>query len=137
MFLEWSDKYNIGVVKIDEQHRELFALVNSLSELDKESMDAEVMKQALDFLVKYAVQHFKDEEEVQLAYEYPGYKTHRQMHENFKTTLGVMVELFMQEFTVELLNSLRKILYLWLKSHVANVDNKIGEYIRKISASKN
>jgi hemerythrin len=131
--LAWQDSYRLGDKKVDAQHRQLFEL---LSELIKSCMDDSVAKKlhvTLEFLVDYTVKHFYDEESLQVQTNYPDYRRHKQLHEDFKVTVGEIVEKFDRDgSSEELSNDLNKIVAQWLVKHITVEDKKIGEYLREI-----
>ena len=135
MVHEWSDDYKIGVAKIDEQHYELFKMVTGLFAINESNVDENLVKQTISYMVEYALKHFEDEESVQVEFMYPGFENHKQQHEDFKSTIRVMAGLFEQGFSFGLFDSLRRVLNLWLKSHVSNSDKKIGDHIAKLKKS--
>jgi len=130
MELKWSNEYNIGNNIIDAQHKRLFELVNSLSRLDAEKATQDHMKKVLDFTLRYAARHFKDEEILQAMYQYPDYKAHKKIHEDFVATASKLVEQYLAGFSPELFNNLKNILYDWVKQHILVEDRKIGEYTK-------
>jgi hemerythrin len=69
--IKWNDSYLLGNELVDSQHMELFNLVNSLVNSCASGTDVIKLKNTLEFLVNYAVQHLDDEEALQLQYNYP------------------------------------------------------------------
>ena len=135
--LAWKDEFNLGHDWVDMQHRRLFELVNGLVESCAAGSDAIKLKGTLDFLVNYTVQHFDDEEALQLKYNYPGYEKHKRIHEDFKVTVGGLVEKFTAgESSAELSNDVNKIVVRWLINHIQREDKKIGEHIRNLPEEK-
>jgi len=83
-------------------------------------------------LVGYAVEHFDNEEAIQLEYGFPDYKRHKQLHENFKAVVGNLVSEFEASgSTSDLKRNLNKILVKWLANHIEVEDKKIGQHIYK------
>ncbi|MCL2877504.1 MAG: hemerythrin family protein [Acidobacteria bacterium] len=131
--LAWKDEFNLGHDWVDMQHRRLFELVNGLIESCADGSDITKLKGTLDFLVNYAVNHFADEEALQLKYNYPEYEGHKRIHEDFKITVGGLVEKFTKSgSSAELSSDVNKIVVRWLINHIQREDGKIGEYIRSL-----
>jgi len=130
MILEWSDEYSLSNNIIDAQHKKLFKLVNTLSQLNERQVTFTNFKKTLNYLVQYALQHFKDEEILQRLYDYPQYAEHKKVHDDFTATAGILSKITEKEFSPEKFISLKGTLYNWLKQHVAVDDKKIGDYIR-------
>jgi len=95
--------------------------------------DTGKLKDTLDFLVYYTIRHFDDEEALQLQYNYPEYSRHKQLHEDFKVTVGELVQRFEQNgSSTELSNDVNKIIVRWLINHIQHEDLKIALHIQGI-----
>ena len=96
MLIEFSDNLLTGNNTIDTQHRELIgriaAFVSSCEEGDGK-MKAIKM---LDYLAEYTEFHFSEEEKLQQEVSYPGFKEHKEKHEEFKRTVDALHE-FLEE----------------------------------------
>ena len=131
--LAWDDSFSLGNEPVDKQHQKLFETVNDLIGACEEGRDVEKLKETLDFLVNYTVRHFADEEDLQLAYNYPGYNAHKRIHENFKATVGDLVQRFAESgSSSELSRDVNKIVARWLVEHITQEDKKISEHIRRV-----
>lgn len=58
----WSGKYQVGIAKIDQQHKKLVALINTLAKKLAEQADSATLLKVFDDLASYANYHFKSEE---------------------------------------------------------------------------
>ncbi|MCL1816340.1 MAG: hemerythrin family protein [Clostridiales bacterium] len=135
--IAWKDKYRLGNKQVDEQHYQLFLLVSKIVEYCTDGSDITKLKETLDFLVEYTVQHFCDEEALQLRYNYPDYEKHRQMHEAFKITAQNLAKKFEASgSSKELSHDVNTIVVNWLVNHILREDKKIGEHIRLVSAQE-
>ena len=135
--LAWKDEFNLGNEWVDMQHRRLFELVGGLIASCADGSDTEKLKGTLDFLVNYTLQHFNDEEDLQLKYNYPEYEKHKSLHEDFKNTVGILVEKFTASgSSAELSSDVNKIVVRWLINHIQREDKKIGVYIRSLPAGQ-
>jgi hemerythrin len=88
---EWSPSFRVGVTMLDEQHRDLFAYVNTLSEAIGrtgivEGHDAE-KRAVLDF----ARRHFADEEALMKTQRYPRFEVQAQAHRVLLSQLEMLV----------------------------------------------
>lgn len=129
--IAWQDSYRLGNEKVDHQHRQIFELLSGLIGSCLDGSNEETLKKTLDFLVNYTVQHFYDEESLQVQYNYPEYVRHKRLHEDFKYTVAGIVEKFNEQgSSAELSSDLNKIVARWLVSHITREDKKIGQFIR-------
>jgi len=131
----WDDSYLIGNKQIDDQHHQLFDLINSLVQNcdDGKDKDKETIKKALDFLVDYTVRHFNDEEALQIECNFPEYEQHKQLHEDFKNTVTDLVGRYVNSGSYAVLNSdIKSIVIKWLVNHVLYEDKKIGLHLQGV-----
>ena len=130
--IAWNDNLNIGYEHVDAQHRRLFQLVNDLVVACEDGSDKVKLKNTIDFLVNYAVEHFYDEESVQVQWNFPDYLAHKKRHDDFKVTVGEIVDKYNTHgSTKELSDDVNRIVVRWIFSHIQNEDKRIGEFIRK------
>ncbi|MCL1808397.1 MAG: hemerythrin family protein [Clostridiales bacterium] len=133
----WNDSFKLGNEQVDEQHRTLFEVVSNLVYACTEGSDAEKLQETLDFLVNYTVKHFQDEEALQIQCGYPDYERHKQLHEDFKVTVGELVERYAKSASpADLSNDVNRVVARWLVNHIQREDKKIGAYIRNSAASQ-
>ena len=128
----WDDSYLLGNDQVDAQHRQLFDLVNSLVQSCADGSNTEKVKKTLDFLVNYTVQHFDDEEALQIQCNYPDYEKHKQLHEDFKPVVAKLIQRFEECGSSEkLCIDIKTIVVKWLAHHILTEDKKISEFIGK------
>src|SRR5512138_2619963 len=84
--LEWTQALSVGVEEIDAQHRELFRRAARLLE-GIQGGEPEELGQLIDFLYRYAVEHFGAEEEHMRRTRFPGYLRHKAEHDRFAADL--------------------------------------------------
>lgn len=80
---EWSETYSVGVDDIDNQHRQLFALINELWRAVNDGSKPPQLDRVFRRLEEYTVRHFRDEEKLMAASGYPGCAEHKRTHVRF------------------------------------------------------
>ena len=132
--IAWNDSFKLGYEQVDSQHYRLFEL---LSELVGECIDGSNVpgiSETLDFLVNYTVQHFYDEESLQVQYNYPDYRRHKELHEKFKVAVGDLVDRFAESGSAdELKKDINRVVVRWLISHIQQEDKRVGNHIREVT----
>jgi len=134
--LLWKDRYELGVPLIDAQHKELFRRVELFLQVlrSEECWDEKIPKinDTLEFMKRYVVEHFHDEEEYQRNINYPGYEAHKHIHNEMVNYVTDVSRKFEQSNDNELLmQQLGGRLLAWLINHVAGEDQRIADYARK------
>jgi hemerythrin len=119
----------VGVVKIDEQHKELIDRINSLVTMGSKVFSQEETQKTLDFLGNYVVQHFGDEEELQKECNYPKYEWHKAIHQDFIKDFIKLKEEFARygasfNFTLELNHRIVS----WIVRHIKSEDVEFGKF---------
>jgi len=131
----WKEMYRVGVELIDKQHQELFQRVEDFVLAIKGSgaweEKVEKVKDTMEFMQNYVVEHFRDEEEYQKEINYPDYEKHHKIHEEFKSEVNKYAQNFAEKgYTEEFALEFAGKLMTWLINHVAMTDQKIGQYVR-------
>ncbi|WP_027398473.1 bacteriohemerythrin [Anaerovorax odorimutans] len=129
----WKDKYELGVLLIDTQHKELFKRVEAFLQTlrSSASWDEKVQKvnETLEFMKSYVVEHFHDEEVYQKSIGYPNYEEHKKIHkEMVDYVLQVSDEYERSGFNEQLMQQFAGKLLAWLINHVASEDQRIASY---------
>jgi len=131
--IAWNDNLKLGNEQVDSQHYQIFVLLSDLIGSCEKGDYTENVRNALNFLVDYTVQHFKDEEILQIKYRYPDYERHKKLHEDFKAVAAELVAKFYESDSLkELSDDISKIVIRWIIEHIYREDKKIGVYIQSI-----
>ncbi|MDP3479425.1 MAG: hemerythrin domain-containing protein, partial [Desulfoprunum sp.] len=79
--MHWHDTFSVGVRIIDDQHQQLFALVNELIVAVNTQQQDEVLDKILHTVLTYTEKHFRTEEK--LFKTHPQFKVHCTIHQLF------------------------------------------------------
>jgi hemerythrin-like metal-binding protein len=118
--IEWRDAYRIGLEEIDEEHRNLFLLVKSLS---LQSID-----DALEQLLHHVGTHFGHEEQMMERSAFPEYRMHLDLHESFNAQLAEWLSSGL-DWSPERVEELRQFLNNWLITHILGDDLRFGRWL--------
>jgi len=81
----WKDVYSVGVVKLDEEHKDLIESINIVDELYYSNKEEAIPK--LEEINRKLVNHTFNEDEYMISIKYPNRNSHVQRHteilENF------------------------------------------------------
>ncbi|MEX0583647.1 MAG: hemerythrin domain-containing protein [Sneathiella sp.] len=77
--LDWLETFELGIPQVDDDHRELLAIMRKIREAaDTEAFDE--CKTLLDELIEFSVDHFRREEEMLVRIGYPNAEIHKEYH---------------------------------------------------------
>ncbi len=119
--VEWSTNYSVGIPVIDEQHRELFELTNTLISYYEKNDDFDIFITFLNFLFDYTVDHFSTEEKYLSELLSDALNSQREEHEIFKEQVAKAVNKELEHDT-SYRRSLILFLQNWIKYHIINSD---------------
>ena len=129
--IAWSKDYELGNEFVDSQHKRLFELVSNIGKYCLEGRSINTLSETLDFLLQYTVQHFSDEEALQVKHGFPEYESHKKLHEEFEATIIEKVSEFKEKgSTKDLKDAVNDFVITWLVNHILKEDMKIGAYIK-------
>lgn len=126
--LVWQDRFNIGVNFIDREHKKLFSILNRLFANSKdESKSQWVCQEGVKYFKDHAMKHFTEEEAYMASVQYPGFETHRRLHNDFrlKTLPALEKELSQSHYSTEAINHFLGVCAGWLIGHTLTEDRAI------------
>ena len=126
--MNWESKFSVKIKEIDDQHKKLFDLINSLHDAMKAGKGKDALGKVLTELVDYTVYHFGTEEKLFQKYGYPETAAHKKEHEALKKQAGELKTKFEKEggvITIEVMNFLRD----WLNNHILKIDMKYSPFL--------
>ena len=126
----WDEKYSVGIQSIDNQHKEIFGILNKLLEAMKMGHGNDVTAQIIQELERYAVIHFQKEEFFFQRFNFQGSTEHITEHQNFIKKIALLKpDLKSGKITLsfELLNFLKD----WIDHHILVVDKQYSECFRQ------
>jgi len=119
----WTQEYETGIPKIDEQHRELFKRMDKLVLAVYNGSGEKDLMTLVDFLESYVEDHFSLEEELMLRYRYSEYSKHKEEHRQFTVSFDKLKNDFYRKGGDRYLAiNAEKILSGWWKKHILGSD---------------
>lgn len=128
--LSWNDEWNTNVPIIDEQHKQLIDLLNSISSNSISDKDL------IEKLIFYISNHFLTEEKImfQISYPYELYHKHRQQHNDFTELMleisfkQIYHETVNEDFS-ETIDKLKTFCFTWFQEHFLKTDKELSKFI--------
>jgi hemerythrin len=141
MLIKWTEDLATGHEVIDGQHRELYRRINVLLAAAKQGRGKADVGEFIRFLSGHVLEHFRDEEKLQLESAYPDYIDHKKQHEQFKNELADLIRyLEINGVSYATVIDTLNMSIDWLARHIMERDKPLAEYLRENSvrtASKN
>ena len=129
--IELTKDMEVGVAKIDEQHKELVSRLNAVTSMGASSVSKDETQKTINLLGEYVVKHFSDEEALHKQSGYPKSEWHREQHMIFYSEF----EKLKNEFTangpsVKFTLDLNKSIVNWIVRHIKSADVEFGKYYK-------
>jgi hemerythrin-like metal-binding protein len=127
----WDAKLTTGIPTIDTVHFELLGIIDeSLNGREGLPTVSRAM-QLLDLLDSHVLQHFLDEEEQMLRWDYPEMLAHRVEHGRLADFVAdLRREVRDRPGELEPLVLSNRLLCSWLFTHIHTSDRELAEYLR-------
>lgn len=125
--IPWREDFNVGIVMVDQQHRQLVSILNHLHEAMKNGSNALAVQTVLSELASYTRFHFAAEEKLMAECGYPGREEHIRKHRAMVARVGDFVEeMRINSVTTppKLLNFLKE----WLTKHILETDREMAQF---------
>ena len=117
----WNTRYDTGIRLIDEQHQELFRIVDRLRRMVQEGADRAEVEALLEDLVACSERHFATEETYMGRFAYPDLAQHVSEHATMLTSLHELLTKF-QESHHAMALMVPTFMEGWLKHHISDGD---------------
>lgn len=121
----WKDIYNIGIEELDNEHKELFEIIQEIFVDIEVDFKRQKIKEVLTSLYTHLNIHFKNEENYMRKINYPHFKKHKTSHkyimENINNFVKELLDLEETMFEKEFV----RIINITFVHHIINEDKKI------------
>jgi hemerythrin len=124
----WDSTYSVKVKRFDDDHRQLFRIINELHDAMLARRGQAALQNALAELLRYSEKHFSGEEQVMRSAGYPQLLAHMEQHRKFTDKIKDVSEKYKAGsigMTVEVLDFLTE----WLKKHIVGMDKQYSHFL--------
>ncbi len=125
--LAWNDQYSVRVHELDEQHKKLIAMVQTLHNAMREGRGKQELNKIFADLVAYTASHFASEERLMKQHGYPDYQAHHEIHTKMTNKAMSLQKDFQAGKTGITLDTM-KFLEDWVSKHILVTDRKYGSF---------
>lgn len=131
LYIVWTEKNNLNIPIIDEQHRGIVSIINSLHYFIKQGIGFQALLPTIIIMEQYSVIHFEAEQMLLKKYGYADYDNHFLLHAHLRENIkSIKAQSFLNKDSDAVINFLKN----WWINHI-NVEDK--KYERWISTQQN
>lgn len=127
LYIIWNKSNDLGIPIIDEQHRGIVSIINSLYYSVRQGKGCSTLLPTLIIMEQYSIIHFETEQIMLQEFNYPDYEKHLMFHVHLKEKLKeIKVHSFSDKDPKKALEFLKK----WWIDHINIEDRKYVKYIK-------
>jgi len=124
----WNASYSVKVKRFDEDHQQLFSILNQLHDGMKAGRGNDILHDVLINLLRYTERHFTAEEAVMKELGYPQLPAHTEQHRKFTAKIRETAHQYKAGaicLSLDMLDFLTK----WLSQHIVGVDKQYSDFM--------
>ena len=128
-YIVWSERNELGIRVIDEQHHGIVITINTLHRFIQEGQGSSGIGPTLNALRQYTKTHFLTEENLFRRAGYPDHKAHMALH---RTLMDRTIEIAEHPDTLDQPELVLKFLKDWWLNHIGGEDVKYAPYVKRM-----
>lgn len=133
--ITWTEEFETGIPKLDQQHRWLIENINVLGDLLSNpvfgAQETDLSFLTLDYLAAYSDVHFRGEEQCMESYRCPVHQLNQTEHQRFH---GFIVDYKKQcdaeGFKRQRLQKVHDLMCVWIVEHIKKVDTNLKSCVK-------
>jgi len=126
-FFYWSDQLDVGHTEINEQHKEIIKYINILAKAHQ-TQQTDTVSADLAALIKVTTEHFKSEERLYQAGDYPDKESHSEKHSEILKQLRDFQDEF-EKGNRQVDHDFLIFIKEWLQVHIMSIDSSFRNFI--------
>lgn len=133
----WNKNFETGYERIDNQHKKLVELINTLARIMVDNKEFEI-NETFKQLVDYANYHFTDEEEFWVKHLKGTdlYKDHKVEHKSFLPQIEEIKKQNIDGSLSDQIEAIFKFLIRWLAFHIVDSDKRMAIVVKALEEGK-
>ncbi len=123
--IKWRTSYETGIPSMDDQHRKIIELINTMYRVMRQTEGTEVLDSVIDEMTAYANGHLQNEEDLLQANGYDQFFNHQILHMEYKKK----VEELREDWNLDKASgpsNIYSFLRHWWLGHIVEEDKKYG-----------
>ena len=127
-FLDWQERFSVGIPSIDAQHQFVINLLNGMHEDLVQRKSKEIINAAFAGLIAHTAEHFTFEEHLFAEYQYIDGEIHAKEHTALIRDANA-IKADVDSGVVDVDESTMVFLRSWIQNHILGTDLKFGPFL--------
>ena len=124
-YVVWKSFYSVNDPSLDAEHRQILELIDTLHAAIDAGHEGDAIKNVLDRLLQYTVNHFDHEERVMRDAGYPNLDAHKASHDDMRRRTQAVHDDMSQVTGHDMLRFLKE----WWINHIQSADKAYSPYL--------
>lgn len=130
-YIVWQERFSVGSVVLDSQHRIMLGLLNDLYRASQARESRGLLRELFDTACRYAERHFASEEELLQRAGYPHLAAHKAEHEEYRKCVE-QLSATLYSAPDAALDELFQYLRTWWTEHLGGSDRDYLPFVREV-----
>ena len=126
--MEWSPALDVGVDSMNREHRDILMAINAIYDGAQAGYSGAPMMAKIARLGDVTTRHFADEERFMQSVGFPGFSTHKAIHDKVLKAFTAHVATI-QAAGGRPTKEFFQFLHLWLSAHIKRIDRQYGDHV--------
>ena len=131
--IKWRETFETGISSMDEQHQELFALINKLYKVIRNHESNDAVTDVLAEMNNYTERHLLEEEALLEEYGYADLASHKELHQSYRDRVKVLLN-DARDGNEDTLHETYRFLRQWWMNHIVKEDKKYTDFLESKGA---
>lgn len=130
--MDWNENLETGVKLIDDQHKSIIDKMNRIFLAGQQGQAKGEIIPTLTFLKNYVIEHFNDEEKLQIESKYPMFQQHKLSHIKFISDVDKLLSEFQNEgITLNIIMKTNQTISDLFVNHISSEDKQFAAFYRE------
>ncbi len=131
MLIQWNSSMETGVKEVDDAHKTLILWINKLNDAMKSGSGKQEVLNVLNFLERYAAEHFLHEESCMDKHKCPVAQANKRAHAEFFSYFSqVKSTVEKEKVTTVMVLEIHNALSDWLRNHILKIDTHLRSCVK-------